>query len=163
MINLDLSKAILWAGGVLGLLAAVVAGWLYLSGLRSDVARLTTERDHLLTQRDEAVRTAQANADATDAIRQESERQMAAVADALAAERQRADRYAKIKETIRHVPAPAQTCPVDPTVLAALDGLRQRTQPAGAADPGPGGEGDRPGAPADLRPGTASARRPNQP
>lgn len=33
MINLDLSKAILWGDGALGLLAALVGGWLYVSGL----------------------------------------------------------------------------------------------------------------------------------
>jgi len=142
MINLDLSKALLWGGGALGLIAALVAGWLYVSNLRSEVARLETRVGQVTSEREEARRVAQANADAVEAVKANAEQQLAAVQDALAAERQRHAQYAEIKEEIRHVPTAAQSCPVDPAVLRALDRLRQR--PTAHGD---GGEGHSPGNP----------------
>lgn len=134
MINLDLSKALLWGGGILGLLAALVAGWLYVSGLHSEVARLEAHVGQVTSEREEARRVAQANAETAEAIKADADRQLAAVQGELAAERQRHAQYAEIKEEIRHVPAAAQTCPVDPAVLRALERLRQR--PAGHGDGG---------------------------
>ena len=126
MINLDLSKAVLWGGGILGLLAALFAGWLYISGLRNEVTRLEARVGQVSSEREEARRVAQANADAAEAIKADAERQLAAVQDELSAERQRHAQFAEIKEEVRHVPPAAQSCPVDPAVLRALDRLRQR-------------------------------------
>ena len=140
MINLDLSKALLWGGGALGVIAALVAGWLYVSGLRSEVTRLEARVGQVTSEREEARRVAQANADAAEAIRQDAARQVEAVEDALATERQRHAEFADMKEEVRHVPAAAQSCPVDPAVLRALDRLRQR--PAAHGD---GGEVHSPG------------------
>lgn len=126
MINFDLSKALLWGGGALGLIAAVVAGWLYVSGLRSEVTRLESRVGQMTSERDAARRVAQVNAEAAEAIKADADRQLAAVQDELSAERLRHAQFAEIKEEIRHVPVAAQSCPVDPAVLRALDRLRQR-------------------------------------
>ena len=140
MINLDLSKAILWGGSALGLLAALVAGWLYVSGLRNEVTRLEARVGQVSSEREEARRVAQANADAAAAIKADADRQLAAVQGELSAERQRHAQFAEIKEEVRNVPPAAQSCPVDPAVLRALDRLRQRS-----AGHGDGGEVHPPG------------------
>ena len=72
MINLDLSKALLWGGGALGVITVLVASWLYVTGLRSEVARLESRVGQVTSEREEARRIAQANADAAEAIKADS-------------------------------------------------------------------------------------------
>ena len=104
-------------------------GWLYVSGLRNEVARLESRVGQVTSEREEARRVAQANADAAEAIKADAERQLAAVQGELTAERQRHAEFAEIKEEIRHVSAAAQSCPVDP----AAHGDQGAIHPSGGA------------------------------
>ena len=110
---------------VVGLaIAAVVAGWLYVSHLRAEVARL----GHDLTTAEQAAET---NAAAIVTIRQDSERKLAALAEERDALAQRAARVVVIKERISRAPQ-SDDGPVAPVLCSALDGLWGATSGAGS-------------------------------
>ena len=108
-----------------GLLAAGLAGWLYVTHLRAEVARLGAD----LTTVEHVAET---NAAAVVAIRQDSERKLAALAKERDSLAQRAARIVVIKERINRAPQ-SDDGPVAPVLCSALDGLWGGATGAGGA------------------------------
>lgn len=137
----DYRKLILYA-----LLAvAAAAGWLYVAGLRGEVARLSGDLEL-------AERTARHNAAAADAIRKDAERKLAVLAEERDALAQRSARVVIVKEKISRA-APTEDGPVAPVVCHALDGLWPGQPAARGACRAHGGAAE----PADLRPAAGTA------
>lgn len=111
---------------VAGLLAAVGGGWLYITHLQDRAE--TAERNAAVAES-----IAAANAATADAIRADAERQINALAEERDAATARVVKYSTLRETIRHAPAPAQACPVDPAVRAAVGELWSRSADPGSA------------------------------
>lgn len=131
---------LLVAGGIVA--AMVVATWLYVGHLRARVADLDAR---LATV--QAVNTA--NLDELDKLKAAHAATLKAIKANTLAAASRTRAVAAIKQDIRDAKIPEGACTtVGPRLRAALDGLRKHR----AAGTHPGGAGDTPRRPVDLRP-----------